>query len=394
MNVLALDEWQWTELTGVDAVAIVSAVRSRYARQFEIEPPDPLSGRPWRLRSTGLVGLLPLGGSHTALRIAPKVPIASILALIDHAYDLPSLRWHDAPDTAATIEGLFEVLVSLLCHKIGQRRRQGLYRAYVDQRDELPVARGRIVPRETIARALRGSVSLVCDYEEITDDLDDNRVLLWALDRVQRVPLGRRDVRRAAREHHRGLAATVTLTAFRPEACVGRFYHRLNADYRPIHALCRAVLDACASGTEAGPVETVPFTVDMPRLFERFVARWLAAALPGWTVDAQHRIELADDLAYPVDIVVRERATGRAVAVIDTKYKDHERPAPADLQQVVFYATALGCPAAWLLYPRPVPPRRIAIGSVQVHTLGLDLTDRTTWSRCANAFAQRFADPR
>ena len=29
---------------------------------------------------------------------------------------------------------------------------------------------------------------------------------------------------------------------------------------------------------------------------------------------------------------------------------------------MVFYATALGCADAWLLYPRPVVARRIAVG--------------------------------
>jgi 5-methylcytosine-specific restriction enzyme subunit McrC len=389
MNVLGLDEWQWAPLTGLDATAIVSAVRARHARQFEVAPPDPLSGTPWRLRSTGLVGFLPLGGdTGTALRIAPKVPIASILALIERAYDLDSLRWHGGPDVAATIEGLFEVLVSLLCHQIGARIRQGLYRAYVDERDELQVARGRLAPRETIARSLRGSVSLVCDFEELTEDLDDNRLLLWTLDRVRRVALGRADVRRALREQHRTLSAALTLTPFTPAACVGRFYHRLNADYRPIHALCRAVLDACGAATAAGPTETVPFTVNMPRLFERFVARWLAAELTAWAIDAQHRITLADDLAYPVDVVIRDRADGRAVAVIDTKYKDHDRPAPADIQQVVFYATALGCRDAWLLYPRPVAARTLVVGPVRVRTIGIDLGDPAAWPQCSNTLAR------
>lgn len=393
MNVLALDEWQWAPLVGPDAIAIVAAVRARHARQFEVAPPDPLSGTPWRLRSTGLVGLLPLGGdTATALRIAPKVPIASVLALIERAYDLDSLRWHEGLDAATTIEGLFEVLVSLLCHRIGARIRQGLYRAYVDERDELQVARGRVAPRETIARALRGSVGLVCDFEELTDDLDDNRLLLWTLDRVRRVALGRADVRRALREQHRTLSAALTLTPFTPSACVDRFYHRLNADYRPIHALCRAVLDACAAATAAGPTEAVPFTVDMPRLFERFVARWLAAELPAWSFDAQHRITLADDLTYPVDVVVRDRADGRAIAVIDTKYKDHDRPAPADIQQVVFYATALGCADAWLLYPRPVSRRTITVGPVRVHTLGIDLRDANAWSQCSHALARSLGE--
>ena len=88
-----------------------------------------------------------------------------------------------------------------------------------------------------------------------------------------------------------------------------------------------------------------------------------------------------------MDVVVRDRADGRALAVIDTKYKDHDRPAPADIQQVVFYATALGCADAWLLYPRPVVVRSIAVGPVRVHTLGFDLGDMAVWPRCRDALA-------
>jgi 5-methylcytosine-specific restriction enzyme subunit McrC len=394
MNVLALEEWRWASLAGPDAAQIVGAIRARHARQFEVTPPDPLNGAPWRVRSTGLVGYLPLGGdAATALRVAPKLPIASILALLERAYDLESLRWHSGLDAATTIEGLFEVLVSLLCHRIGTRLRQGLCRAYVDERDELQVARGRVAPRETIARSLRGSVGLVCDFEELTDDLDDNRLLLWTLDRVRRVALGRADVRRALREQHRALSAVLTLTPFAPSACDGRFYHRLNADYRPIHALCRAVLDACAAATAAGPVETVPFTVDMPRLFERFVARWLATELPAWSIDAQHRITLdADDLAYSGRCRrPRSQTTGARSRSSTPSTRTHDRPAPADVQQVVFYATVLGCADAWLWYPRAVPHRTVTAGGVRVHTCGLDLARPATWPAVIPALARTLA---
>jgi hypothetical protein len=54
---------------------------------------------------------------------------------------------------------------------------------------------------------------------------------------------------------------------------------------------------------------------------------------------------------------------------------------------VVFYATALGCADAWLLYPRPVVARSIAVGPVRVHTLGFDLGDMAAWPRCRDALA-------
>lgn len=390
MTVLDLTEWSWAPL-GEDGAAIAAAVRASQVRGLEVAPPDPLAGEPWRLRSTGLVGYLPLGAGLPALRIAPKVPIASLVMLLERAYDLGSLRWQPGVTAAATIEGLYDVLLGRLCELVGARLRRGLYRAYVETQDELAMLRGRLAVPETLGRAARGSVRLVCDFEELTEDLDDNRLILWTLERARRVGLGRPSTRAAVRALHRSLSGAVTLTSFAGAACEGRAYHRLNADYRPIHALCRAVLDACGEATAGGPADAVPFTVDMPRLFERFAARWLAAELAPWRVEAQHRFSLDADLSYSIDVVVRDPITRRAVAVLDTKYKDHNRPAPADVQQVVFYATVLGCADAWLWYPRAVPHRTVTAGGVRVHTCGLDLARPATWPAVIPALARTLA---
>lgn len=194
------------------------------------------------------------------------------------------------------------------------------------------------------------------------------------------------------RAQHRTLAATLDLVPYRAEDCVGRPYHQLNHDYRAIHALCRLLLELCGPATVAGPTEAIPFTVDMPKLFELFVARWLQTQLAGWTVEAQHRIELGSGLSYPVDLVVRDPANGRPLAVIDTKYKDDKRPAADDVQQVVFYATALGCREAWLLYPRPVSSTHVVAGPVTVRTFGIDLSHLERLPACRDALAAALAN--
>ncbi|MBK9032053.1 MAG: hypothetical protein IPL61_12140 [Myxococcales bacterium] len=261
-------------------------------------------------------------------------------------------------------------------HSLPAHRRpcpQGLYRAYQEERDELQVVRGRVLARESLARAARGAVAVVCEYETLTDNLADNQILLWTLERLRRVALGREDVRRMVRDQYRTLAATLDLVPFRAEDCTGRSYHQLNHDYQAIHALCRLLLTLCGAATASGPTASIPFTVDMPRLvraLRRPLARRRAPRLGPIRSTASTS---APALCYPVDIVVRDPATRRPIAVIDTKYKDDDRPAAADVQQVVFYATVIGCHEAWLVYPRPVRPLSFAAGPVRVRTFGLDL---------------------
>lgn len=120
----------------------------------------------------------------------------------------------------------------------------------------------------------------------------------------------------------------------------------------------------------------LPFIVDMARLFELFVARWLTEHLPpGLVLGIQHRLAVGEGgrFASFVDLVLRD-ASGQVRAVLDTKFKDSDEPGPADLHQVVFYATGLGCSAAFLIYPRPIPKLSLQVGQVSISAIGFDLS--------------------
>ncbi len=370
MRVVDLVEWQFAPL-GAAGEAIARRVHAAHRASFELQEPSALTGADWAVRSCGLVGYLPVDDG-LALRIAPKVPVRSLLAMLDLALDLDSLRWHETLTREDTVGGLFDVLALVLARQIGSRVRKGLHRAYVEERDELQLVRGRVAPRESMGRQLRGATGLVCDFETLTEDLLDNQILLWTLERLRRSSLGSPEVRHEVRASHRLLAACLSMVPVRPEDCA-RSYSQLNADYRPMHALCRLLLEACGASGGAGAAETVPFTLWMPALFERYVARWLDRELRDVLVDPHVGIPLDAGLRYDADIVLRDRATRRPLAVLDTKYKDTDRPAPADVQQVVFYATVLGCRDAVLIYPRPVPALDLRAGPVRVRTVGVDL---------------------
>ena len=68
----------------------------------------------------------------------------------------------------------------------------------------------------------------------------------------------------------------------------------------------------------------VPFELDMPQLFETFVAEWLRVnAPPGTIVRRQHHAELDANfkIKIHVDIVICEKHSGQPIAMLDTKYK-------------------------------------------------------------------------
>jgi 5-methylcytosine-specific restriction enzyme subunit McrC len=134
---------------------------------------------------------------------------------------------------------------------------------------------------------------------------------------------------------------------------VNRLYHRLNADYAPMHGLCRFILEQ--SGPGIRPNETfIPFELYMPQLFETFVAEWLRTnSLSGMTVRRQYKAQLDAnfEMKIHVDIVLCEEPSQRPIAVLDTKYKASELPSDSDIYQIAFYARELQVDRAMLVYP-------------------------------------------
>jgi 5-methylcytosine-specific restriction enzyme subunit McrC len=137
-------------------------------------------------------------------------------------------------------------------------------------------------------------------------------------------------------------------------------YHRQNEHYREAHALSRAILDGAGprSLLREGSRRSFAFFIDMNRLFERFVERYVSELLAPAGVRVEGQAEsgaVLHDVAagkshskVRPDLVARSR-DGRVRLALDVKYKDITTRGvdPGDLYQAFLYATAWS-PAAML----------------------------------------------
>lgn len=358
-------------LTAEDA----EALWSRHGHQVAVEFPTPRTEGRYALTAQGWAGFLPVTRT-LALRLRPKVPLQNIFRMLEVAYDLKSFRLLPGLADCRSLEEFYERLANVLARRVLARSRRGFYREYVGHQDRLPAVRGRI----DVARAIRAPwhPRLDCHFEEHTADVDDNRILLWTLDRIRRSGACRRpEVRQTVRTAFGRLQGLATPRPFTPADCQGRVYNRLNDDYQALHALCRFFLEHTGPTHEAGGHRSLPFLVDMAGLFERFVALWLREHLPArLTVTDQESVPLGADgrLAFQVDLVLYDRPGGTPLAVLDTKYKAHPQPSTDDVAQVVAYAEAKGCREAILLYPIQLErPLEVQVGGIRVRAVGFEL---------------------
>jgi 5-methylcytosine-specific restriction enzyme subunit McrC len=348
-----------------------------HGNKISVEFPTPLNNQSYVLRSRGYVGQIPVT-DDLVMRINSKVPVDNLFRMLEYAYNLKSFDFLEGHISVESLDDLFERLAAILAKKILNRARKGLYRGYVGEQESLPYLRGRVLVMPSVRSAMRGSTRLECEYEEHTADLDDNHILAWTLYRLPRFRLQRDEVRRQVRQAYRVLARTVEVTSVEAKDCVRRLYHRLNEDYRPMHGLCRFFLEHCGPGVETGEHDFIPFVLNMPSLFESFVAEWLRANLPaGMRVTPQYRADLDDSgmFAFRIDLVLRNVASDQVIAVMDTKYKREERPEEADIQQIVAYAVRMKTKDAFLIYPSSVTQSRVLLvgDDIRVQNLIFDV---------------------
>jgi 5-methylcytosine-specific restriction enzyme subunit McrC len=330
----------------------------------------------WTVEATAWVGILPLGPGHS-LYIAPKVPIHNLFRMLEWAWGA-NFQAFEGLEELTNLQDVYERLARILALRVLDRLRRGLARSYQPAMDRLPYLRGRL----DVGAHLRSpeSLTLPCRFEEQTTDSDDNRILAWTLRVIALSGLVTERSQTVVRQAFRGVSHQAELHSFRAANCVGRVYHRLNEDYRTLHALCRFFLETSGPAHRRGHHWMIPFAVNTESLFEQFVAAWLAKRLERGerlVIKGVLQPEGPSKIALKPDLVIRS-PLGHALAVLDTKYKAGSQVTQADLYQIHAYAAQLGCANAFLVYPEARPEVfDVTLGGpfpVRIRTVGFDLS--------------------
>lgn len=344
-----------------------------YRRQITVEPPWIKTDYCWQLTAQDWVGYIPLTPQFQ-LVLQPKTSLENLFGMLEYAYRLK----FDLPAGEAQVKSLpefYERLAHILAKQVLDRARQGFYRAYLSQTDQLPFLRGRLNLRCMMQQPVQ--LKLECDYQEHTADVEDNRLLLYTLWRLTHSGVRAEPVLAAIRQACHTLQGLVSLQPYPPEACLGRSYHRLNQDYQSMHTLCRFFLEQTGPSHQPGSQQMLPFLIDMARLYEMFVAEWLKSHLPSsFSLKAKERVDISrpNSLHFEIDLVLYEIETGSVRSVLDTKYKT-AGPVMSDIQQVISYALAKGCHEAVLVYPtEQVRPLDETVRGIRIRSLTFALS--------------------
>ena len=267
-----------------------------------------------------------LGQPATTLSIVPRFgqERGVFNRLLAHAYGIHLPTRAAAAGTTQTV-GSRDVLLTLLWKAALERAmtRCQIPRQYERREANLRYFRGRLKMAEHIRLNVADASRFYCSYRQLTMDTTINRAVRYAYRLLKPEPFAR--VLAGLAEYDAKLAAfgvkddevsTDDFEAIR--------YTRLNAAYRPVIQLCRAVIQRQrAENAHAGAPNSFSFFIDLAELWEAYLLAVLRRHLKGYEVHSpnqtggEHLVESGRSIR-PDLIITRD---GVAVAVVDAKYK-------------------------------------------------------------------------
>ena len=304
----------------------------------------------------------------------PKIGIRNVFFLLSYALGLAD--WKSERFPYDEDDDLFRAMARLYQAEFRYASRNGLIRDYQDRNEQLATLRGRIDIAAQVRTWQGRRLPLECRYQDYTEDSRLNRVLKAAHRRLLRLPGLEPDVLRAIRGDLR-VFNEVADVHYAPKSVPTLEFDRLNDDWRAAGQLAEMILRQDSLRDVTGSLDALSFTVDMNKVFERFVEAVVRREVrkAGLVFEGQARRKLTASVTMKPDLLLR--AGGRDVAVGDAKYKELATAAwpHADLYQLIAYCDALQLGRGLLIYAGSRRPRTELVRGTNVllEIVGIDL---------------------
>lgn len=249
--------------------------------------------------------------------------IKNIFYMLAYAYQV--LRQSHYEEIAAEeFENIHDLFAAILAAGLSQHLKQGLYREYLPQTDDLAVLRGKLNLQSTIAHKLQRKTLLACEYDQLTENNVFNQILKTTADILLHVGNLKEERRQALKKVLLYFHGIDTLDPFsiRWSTLV---FHRNNRSYEMLLNICYYVINGLLLTTEKGRYKMATFlrNLNMARLFEKFVLEYYrchhlllrpAPRQVQWDTDEESARSLP---SMNTDIMLRY---GNQTLIIDTKY--------------------------------------------------------------------------
>lgn len=224
-------------------------------------------------------------------------------------------------------ENIHNLFAAILAKGIGQQLKQGLYREYLNKKEDMSVMRGKIDMQGTIKNKMARKHILTCEY----DELSENNLLNQIIKTTVLLLLCHEDVNA---EHKNNLKkemlffSNVDIIDISSVKWSSIRFQRDNQTYRMLITICQLIVEGMLVTTEQGEYKIASFVDEqrMCRLYEKFILEYYNKTFPALTVKASQIPWALDDGQGTMLPVMQSDITlskDKNVLIIDAKYYSH-----------------------------------------------------------------------
>ena len=315
------------------------------------------------------------------VEIRPKLPVERVFFLV--AYSLNPKYWRKHLVELQAAETLHEAIARPFAEFTEAATRRGVIHGYREIDESISGVKGRIRFSDQLRKRGRLTTPIEVSFDEFTPDIEENRLLLAATQRLLKLRRVDKDTQRTLRRVLSRLTE-VSSVRYRKNHVPRVRITRLNRRYERSLGLAELILNDETIELSAQSVTSDGLLFDMAEVFERFVHIALMEAL-GLTehefprnaskkqlhLDSRQHIKLKPDLSW--------WRGPQCQVVADVKYKktDDGLGKNPDLYQLLAYTTAAELEEGFLIYAATEDePAQHLIPSAQkrlhIQTLHLD----------------------
>lgn len=254
--------------------------------------------------------------------------IKNIYYMLSYAFTTLRQSDDDKIDTER-FEDIHNLFAAILAKGIGRQLKQGLYREYINRKEDLSVMRGKIDMPGTIKNKLEKKQRITCIYDELSENNLLNQVLkttVMLLVRYTDVDFEYKSVLK------REMLYFSNVDEVEPHSIKWSSirFQRNNQTYRIMLSICQMIIEGMLLTTDDGEYKLASFIDDqrMERLYEKFILEYYIKKHKELKVSASQipwALDNGNGTLLPImqsDITLENRA-GDTVLIIDAKYYTH-----------------------------------------------------------------------
>lgn len=260
---------------------------------------------------------------------------------------------------------LLDVFIQHFCEELFKQLREGMIRVYINQIENLPVLRGKLLINQHLRSNVVHKERMYCEFDELVENNPYNQILKYTLRILNRLAFSGQVKRSVTELLYR--FDEIDDATFTADSINSLYMDRATNRFEYIFEQCKWFIQGNGQDVVAGENSSMSLLFDMNRLFEEFVAAKLkrAAWAHGYKLQEQrpqkYLLREVDSNAtlflMKPDITLSDES-GTVVYIMDTKWKLLDQSdskfgiSQSDLYQMAAYAMAYDCNKINLIYPR------------------------------------------